>query len=360
MWHTFTDLLTYVGIVLMGLLVWAALSPFEVMGWWAGWFGDRIYDGGVNPPHPPDADEFANPAAYLIFISGVGKASGETLSFREQEFLRRLDRATPGLVVIDDTFPYSVNNLPLTGQPFFARLWRWALARKLHGPKLAGYLINIRNIWQLLISADKRYGPLYNQAVAQVLLHALIRHKYQPDAAKPVFLLGYSGAAQLAVGPAIYLKELLQAPIFIISLGGVFASEPSLMAADHTYHIEGDRDLIPRWGLLAPGRWRLAGMSDFNRARRQGKFTLIRTQGMGHTSRGGYLDHKMFLPDGTAYADHTVRIVSEIIRRHATLVGVIDGAASATVADASRPVESAQEDVAQPLVPQARESTAGR
>ncbi len=322
MWSTVIDLLTYLGVIVAGFLVWAALSPFEVMGWWAGWFGDRMYDAGVAPSHAHDPDETGSPAAYLIFTSGVGKASGETLSFREREFLRRLDAATPGLVVIDDTFPYSVNNLPLTGQPFFARLWKWALARKINGPRLAGYLINIRNIWQLMISADKRYGPLYNQAVALVYLHGLIKHGYQPDATKPVFLMGYSGAGQLAVGPAIYLKELLQAPVYIISLGGVFVSEPSLMAADHTYQIEGDQDLIPRWGLLAPGRWRLARMSDFNRARRHGKYTLIRVRGMGHTSRGGYLDHKAFLPDGTAYVDNTVRLVGEIIRRHVPLVGV--------------------------------------
>jgi hypothetical protein len=339
MWSTLVDLLTYLGIVIAGLFIWGALSPFEVMGWWAGWFGDRVYDAGVSPPRPPDPDEAANPTAYLVFISGVGKATGETLSFREQEFLRRLDATTPGLVVIDDTFPYSVNNLPLTGQPFFARLWKWALARKIHGPRLAGYLINMRNIWQLLISADKRYGPLYNQAVAQVYLHGLIQHGYQLDAAKPVFLMGYSGAGQLAVGPAIYLKELVQAPVFIIALGGVFSSDPSLMAADHTYLIEGDRDLVTRWGYLAPGRWRFAGMSHFNRARRQGKFTLIHVRGLGHTSRGGYLDHKAFLPDGTAYVDRTVQLVGEIIRRHTTPASMVQAVAPApAVPETGRPV----------------------
>ena len=167
MLQSLADLLTYLGLIVIGIFVWAALSPFEVMGWWAGGFGDKIYDGGGAPGHEAPAAH-SNPDAYLIFMSGGGKATGETLSYREQEFLRRLGAAMPRLVIIDDLFPYSVNNLPLTGQPFFARLWRWALQRKLHGPKLAGYLINLRNIWQIMISADRRYGPMYNQALADV------------------------------------------------------------------------------------------------------------------------------------------------------------------------------------------------
>jgi hypothetical protein len=314
MWQTATDILTYLGVVLVGFLIWAALSPFELLGWWAGWFGEKIYDGGVprkdEPPIQP------NPNAYLIFISGVGKATGETLSYREQEFLRRLASALPDTVIISDLFPYSVNNLPLTGQPFFARLWRWALRRKLNGPVLAGYLINIRNIWQLMISADKRYGPMYNQAVGEVMVHGLLRYGYDPEEPCPVFLMGYSGAGQLAVGPAIYLKEWLRAPVYIISLGGVFASDPSLNAADHLYYLYGQKDSVHQWGLLAPGRWPMTVASDWNRARRRGKVTMVDMGPMGHTGRGGYLDHKMALPDGTLHIDKTVATIAEIVHRH--------------------------------------------
>lgn len=315
MLHTIADLLTYLGLIVMGIFVWAALSPFEVMGWWAGWFGDKIYDGGVASGHEARVPQ-SNPDAYLIFMSGVGKATGETLSYREQEFLRRLGAAMPRLVIIDDLFPYSVNNLPLTGQPFFARVWRWALQRKLHGPQLAGYLINVRNIWQILISADRRYGPMYNQALADVMLHGLLRYHYDLAARKPVFVMGYSGAGQLAVGPVVYLKEWLQSPVFIVSLGGVFASDPSLMAADHVYHLAGQNDSIHHFGYLAPGRWPTSVASDWNRAKRQGRVTLVDMGEVGHTGRGGYLDHKRALPDGTAYMDKTVQALREIIERH--------------------------------------------
>jgi hypothetical protein len=312
---TLVDLLTFLGIVLVGFLIWAALSPFEVMGWWAGWFGNKIYDGGVPPGRAPRPTSL-NPKGYLVFMSGVGKATGETLSYREQEFLRRLSKATPDLVIIDDIFPYSVNNLPLTGQPVFARLWRWALQRKLHGPELAGYLINVRNIWQLMISADRRYGPMYNQALADVMVHALLRHHYDPSSRKPIFVMGYSGAGHLAVGPVSYLKEWLQVPIYIISLGSVFASDPGVLAADHFYHLSGTRDSVHRYGYLAPGRWPMIVASDWNRARRQGKVTEINLGPVGHTGRGGYLDHKRGFADGTSFMDKTVEAVAEIILHH--------------------------------------------
>ena len=57
MWQTVTDILTYLGIVFVGFLIWAALSPFELLGWWAGWFGEKIYDGGV----PRSDEERAGP-----------------------------------------------------------------------------------------------------------------------------------------------------------------------------------------------------------------------------------------------------------------------------------------------------------
>lgn len=315
MWQTATDILTYFGIVLVGFLIWAALSPFELLGWWAGWFGEKIYDAGV-PPKDDEVPGHRDPEGFLIFISGVGKATGETLSYREKEFLRRLVKALPNTVIISDLFPYSVNNLPLTGQPFFARVWRWALQRKLNGPVLAGYLINIRNIWQLMISADKRYGPMYNQGVAEVMADGLLRYGYDPEQPRPIFLIGYSGAGQLAVGPAIYLKEWLHAPVYIITLGGVFASDPSIEAADHLYYLYGQKDSVHLWGLMAPGRWPMTMASDWNRARRHGKVTKIDMGPMGHTGRGGYLDHKMALPDGTLYTDKTVSVISEIVQRH--------------------------------------------
>jgi len=316
--ETLGDVGAYLGIILVGLLIWAALSPFETLGWWAGWFGEKIYvdnlpsDGFVRAVRPGSR-------CYILFLSGIGRVSGETFSRREQGFLHRLATALPNAVVIDDIFPYSVNNLALTGQPVFARFWQWALRRKVDGPKLAGYLINIRNILQVLISADKRYGPIYNQAMAEVLLHGLLRYNYDINSQTPVFVIGYSGAGQMAVGATTYLRELINGPIYVVSLGGIFSSDPGLLAVDQMYHLYGTLDWPRRLGLIAPGRWPIFAASEWNRARRQGLISLVNIGPMRHTSTGGYLDMKSQFSNGVSYLDHTVAVVSDIVRKHTHL-----------------------------------------
>jgi len=62
---------------------------------------------------------------------------------------------------------------------------------------LFGYLVNIRNVLVVAVSADKRYGPIYNLGIAQVMYQALIRHGYQPDSGVPITLI-FSGGGQMA------------------------------------------------------------------------------------------------------------------------------------------------------------------
>jgi hypothetical protein len=313
MFETLGNILTLLGFLLLALFVWLAFSPFETLGWWAGWFSDTIYDD----PNPPDEQIYtlSNQAdSYIIFLSGVGRVSGESISFREQDFLQRLDKALPQAVLVDDIFPYSVNNLPITAQPYFGWLWRWALRRKRNGPQIMGYLINLRNIFQILVSADRRYGPVINQGLAEVLLFGLLRHHYNPQSKLPIFLIGYSGAGQMAVGPARYLKEWLQTPIYVISLGGVFSSDPSLLSVDQLFHIVGDNDTIERYRLIDASNWPVFATSEWNRAVRQGRITHVHIGPMGHTGLGGYLDAKSELPDGTKYVDKTVKTIAEIVR----------------------------------------------
>jgi hypothetical protein len=240
--------------LVVAFFLWASLAPFETLGWWAGWFGDKIYhdqipsDGIVRAVHD-------QPSCYVLFLSGIGRVSGHTLSYREQEFLRQLAQRVPQAVVLDDIFPYSVNNLALTGQPYFARIWEWALARKRYGPALAGYLINIRNLFQVAIAIDRRYSPLYGQAMAEVFLDSLLRYQYDPESKVPVFIIGYSGSAQMGIGSITYLREWVKGPIYMISLGGIFGSDPGALVADHVYHLLGSEDLAQVWRLLMPGRW---------------------------------------------------------------------------------------------------------
>lgn len=309
------DLLTVLLLLVAGIFVWAALSPFETLGWWAGWFGDTIYDD-FTPPAPSPAHAETSTDSYILFFSGVGRATGETLAYRERDFLQRLDAALPSTTIIENVFPYAVNNLELTNAPVLARFWRIALRSKARGLALAGYFINIRNIFQTMVSADRRYGPLFNQGVAEVIMHLLMRYGYDPERPKPVFVIGYSGAGQIALGACYYLKEWLHAPVIVISLGGVFASDPALLRVDQLYHLVGTKDRVEKVSIIAPGRWRLFPTSEWNRALRQGRVTVVDMGPMDHTGRMGYLDAKTTLPDGTRYIDYTVGIVADIVRQH--------------------------------------------
>ncbi|MBK8046843.1 MAG: hypothetical protein IPK16_06785 [Anaerolineales bacterium] len=312
------DILLIPLAMVMAFLIWAALSPFETLGWWAGWFGDKIYndnipaDGPVRCPHP-DAK------AFVLFLSGIGRVSGYTYSFREQEFLRLLAVDLPQAVVIDDIFPYSVNNLALTRQPVFARLWQWALARKRTGPALLGYLINVRNLFQVGIAVDRRYAPMYNQGVAEIFLDTLLRYGYDPQSDSPVYVIGYSGAAQMAVGAVTYLREWIAAPIYVISLGGIFSSDPGLLMADHVYHLVGDKDRAQIWRFLMPSRWPWYRASAWNRALRAGHVTVIPMPGMGHTGRGGYLDVKQREPTRPRYVEITTATIANIVESQAAI-----------------------------------------
>lgn len=307
------DILIIPLALVLAFFLWASLAPFETMGWWAGWFGDKIYHDNV----PSDGIVRAvreHPACYVLFLSGIGRVSGHTLSFREQEFLRQLALRAPTAVVLDDIFPYSVNNLALTGQPIFAWLWRWALDRKRNGPPLAGYLINIRNLFQVAIAIDHRYAPLYNQAMAEVVLDSLLRYQYDPESPTPIFVIGYSGAAQMAIGAVTYLREWVKGPVYAVSLGGIFSSDPGLLAADHVYHLWGTRDSAQVWRWLFPGRWRICASSEWNRACRHKRVTVVPMPGMGHTGHGGYLDVKSRAAGQPPHVCLTAQTVADLIR----------------------------------------------
>ncbi len=233
-----------------------------------------------------------------------------------------VDEKVPEAVVIDDIFPYATNNLALTEQPWLKSFWRFSLRSKMGSVPIAGYLINLRNIAQILVSADRRYGPIFNQGVAEVIVNGLLRHGYPHEFISgapatqrpPVFLIGYSGAAQTALGAAGYVKEWLGCPLYLISLGGVFFSDPSLLQIDQIYHLVGSHDVIEKLGHIPPGRWGVLATSEWNRAIKQGKVTKVQMGTMRHTGGGGYLDAKSHLPSGESYVDHTVDVVSRIVR----------------------------------------------
>lgn len=285
-------------VLLLWFLVSLMLAPLEALGWWAGWFDiEEDITPEAEPEDKPQQPD--NVQAYIVYLTGISGVSGDVLLPEEEAFLERLDAALPNGVVVKDVYPYSVRNQALTGQRVFAWFWRFALQMKLSDKprrRFIGLLINMRNAFQVMVSADRRYGPIYSTGFARLIARTLLQHGYQRGSEMPVYLLGYSGGGQIALGVVPYLKQMIHAPITVVSLGGVVGGDPGIMAAEHLYHLYGKRDGVQRLGwLLSPSRWRIGELpvlplSRWNQARRANKIDFIYTGDMRHNGSQGYLD----------------------------------------------------------------------
>jgi hypothetical protein len=145
-----------------------------------------------------------------VFLSGIDSVSDAPVPERQVRFLERLRDAVPDDTAVVQVFPYSVTNRALTGERAFARFWRWALRRKMGQRRLdqiAGMLINVRNMWQVMVSADRRYGPFYDRGTAALMVRALRQPPATPGSDVPVVLIGYSGGGQIAVGATPFVTR---------------------------------------------------------------------------------------------------------------------------------------------------------
>ena len=306
--------LTWIGLV--GLIVAGLLAPLETLGWWAGWYDDdlntTVHAGELAQGTPRQS----NWRRYLVYLDGIGKSTFEYLPDIE-EFLATLAPSLPNdVALIRGIMPYSVMNAPLDQDRPLAFLWRYADRLRFANPaSLLGLLVNIRNVLIVGVSADKRYGPLYNQGMAQVIYNGLVKNGYPLASGIPVTLVGYSGGGQMACASAPYLKRALGAPIDVISLGGVISANVNVLKLEHLYHLVGDRDSVERLGpKMFPGRWPLFPLSYWNRAKRRGKISLISLGPVGHQVPGGMLDPRLILPHGASALDQTITTINGIIQ----------------------------------------------
>lgn len=309
------ELLTLFAVVIGGFLLAGALAPFEALGWWAGWYGDEgRNDKSLQLENP--AKPVSDKQHFVVFLSGINSVSGDSYTKREQAFLNCLATTLPEVELVTDIFPYSVMNRALTGQRLFARFWRWVSERKLSGPGMTGFLINVRNLWQVAVSADSRYGPIYNHGVAGTIMSGLGRHGYPLGSGLPITIIGYSGGAQIAAGAAPHLKRRVEAPLQVISLGGVLSADPGLWSLQALYHLFGERDSVQRIGaIFSPGRWRWLPFSRWQKAKQQGIVKLVPLLAADHTGNKGYLDAQSFLPGGRSYLEQTVDEITQIVRK---------------------------------------------
>lgn len=320
-------------IVLGAVVVALLIAPFESLGWWAGWFGRRdelekdVEAARLAAKAPTD---YSGDDCYVVFLSGIGAISGKELLPTEKAFLELLDARMPRATVVTDVFPYAADGVGLTGQRLFARLWRLLYRMRIRGGSVLTNLVNVRNLFQVLVSADTRYGPVFNYGTSRQVVLGLLRAGYRPQDRRPVFLLGSSGGGQIAVGAAPYLKETLDAPLEVISLGGVISSDPGLRDLDHLTHIHGDIDGIQALGgRVFPSRWPTAPGSDWNQALKAGRIEKIHIGPIKHQGTGGYLDGETVLDEGDTPRERTLETITGVVE-HRTAVHAVTTSSTAT------------------------------
>ncbi len=299
-----------IAIVFAGLL-----APLEALGWWAGWYNDDLDTESaatVAPARPSDRPI----ARYVIYLDGVGQ-SGEAYTPDVAEFIHALQAVLPEDVeFVQGLMMYSVFNRPLVEDRPLAWVWRLADKMRWENPTaLLGFMVNLRNAWIVAVSADQRYGSIYNQGITQVLYNSLVQRGYQPGSGVPITLIGYSGGGQMSVAVAPYLRQVLGSKIEVISLGGVMSANNNFLKLAHLYHLVGDKDGVARLGsILFPGRWKLLALSYWNRAKRKGKISLISLGPMGHQVPGGIMDPNALLPNGQSHLQHTIAVILSILQ----------------------------------------------
>lgn len=303
--------LLWIGII--AVIVAAFMAPLETLGWWAGWYGDEIDTS--DETRPPQDTASAKPARYLVYLDGIAQSSG-TYTPDIETFLDRLSPELPaGVALVRGVMAYSVLNRPLEDDPILSRFWKFVEGRRARSlSSLLGWFVNIRNVTIVAVSADPRYGPMYNFGMADVIYRSLVANGYPKRSGIPVTLVGYSGGGQMACGSASFLKRALDAPVDVISLGGVISGTDPILQLEHLYHLVGDRDNVEKIGpVMFSSRWPVAVLSNWNRAKRLGSLTRVSLGPVGHQVPGGMLDPDATLTDGRTNLRQTVDYIRSIL-----------------------------------------------
>jgi pimeloyl-ACP methyl ester carboxylesterase len=311
-------LLILAGVI---LLVWGTFAPVGTLVWWLSQSAESLGLKSNQNKKLLSGDrssrvaKSANIDCYIIYLSGVGDFSANQLTPGEEIFLNRLVQLHPNCVAVSDVFPYSAANEGLGGQRLLAPLWR--AAENADGwLSNADILIKIRNLWRFAISADERYGEVYNLGIANAIIDRMnAAHpipKYPKERLK-VILIGTSGGVQVALGAASYLDQWLNARLIVVSVGGSFDGETGFESVDHVYHLQGSRDWVEDiTSIVFASRWPITVASPFNQARQLGRYTVINTGPHAHDGAEGYFGTALVGESQTKYVELTLKKVNQL------------------------------------------------
>lgn len=297
------------------LLVWGVLSPVGTLIWWLNYSKESLGLKEQQPRTilPIDSSENASEInCYIIFLPGVGDFSANQLTPGEEFFLNQLTQQHSNCIAVSNVFPYSITYPGLGGEQLLAPLWRAAKAAD-GWLGNASVFIKIRNLWRFAISADERYGPIYNQGIATTIVDRMnAAHPIPRQRPLKIILIGTSGGVQVALGASSYLNEWLDAQLVMISIGGCFDGETGFEAVNQMYHLQGRRDWVEDTSrLIFPSRWYWTVGSPFNQARRQGDYTVRNTGSHAHSGAEGYFGMAIAKPN-TTYVELTLQVVNQL------------------------------------------------
>lgn len=303
-----SELLLIVALLALGpiLLVEGLLARYELMVYAVS----RRAPAATLPPEVPHArgaDPARPPGAYLVYLDGIGKRRF-TDTRDGGQLVKAIIAEAPELRVLGQIQPYSPLADPLVGRP----VWDW-LRRRI------GITLFLHNVVQTFVAADRRYRPLYNQAVGAQIAEQLRLAGYEAGSGIPVVLLSYSGGAQVATGAVEELFNQLRAPLWLITLGGFHNGANDLTHALHLYRLTSANDWIEHVGIrLFAQRWRLWRSSAWNRALAAGKITVHTLDPATHVGPQSYISPTARLADGRSHLDRTTQTVITIIRHDCT------------------------------------------
>ncbi|MEM8505297.1 MAG: hypothetical protein AAF716_19355 [Cyanobacteria bacterium P01_D01_bin.1] len=309
-------------LVMAGFLVlWGMLAPVTTILWWlnqtAASLGFEAKENEKPDVLQPQAlaqdDSLAtNINCYLVFLPGVGNFSPNEIAEGEEYFIDQLASRHDNCVAVKDVFPYSVNNRDLSDQNVLTPLWEAAK----DSDRFPGQVfIQIRNLWRFAISADDRYGPVYNLSVARTIVERM--HMAHPivrsDQPVNLVLVSTSGGTQVALGASDHLHDWLdEARITVVSIGGAFEGREGFNQASHVYHFYGDRDWVTDLPhVLFPARWPFVVGSPVNQAQRENRYTVCNSGDSEHTGEEGYFGEAIAY-NNTSYLEQTLAEVAQL------------------------------------------------
>ncbi|WOP18184.1 hypothetical protein [Raineyella sp. LH-20] len=325
---------------LLALLFFALLAPNESMHWWATQSleeserrAERVHD--LVAAERGGRDEHTS---YIVYISGVGAFEPEASLAGERPLLDAVRTKLDGIGLVSQIYPYSMTNQGLLEARLSSWWWRIVHRHTYGGPMapLARIVINVRNALQVLVSLDRRYGPLYSLGIANVIWDELLDAGYHPADKRPIVLLSWSGGAQIALGASWYLAAT-GAPVHLMSVGGFMDADPGLDKLTHLWHFKGSRDWVQGAAGLFPGRWAIRPKSSWNRALADGRLTIRSIGPLKHLGRGSYLSNATKLPDGSTGREITVQTICSTLVEAGLATWRAPGTPPARVKPANRP-----------------------